>query len=444
MLNDTIVAISTALQEAAISIVRLSGNQAIDIVNQLFSKDLSQEPTYSVHYGILKDPVTKEFVDEVIVTLFRGPKSFTCEDIVEINCHGGVVITRQILTLCLSLGARLAEKGEFTQRAFLNGRIDLAQAESTLDMIEAPSLQATQLAGAGMMGSVKKLIDPLMVSIMDMIAHIETNIDYPEYTDVEQLTQEELLPKALDFKERVQKILKQAQSGKVIKEGLKTVIVGKPNVGKSSLLNALLEEDKAIVTDIAGTTRDLVEGWIRLENVTLHLIDTAGLRETSEVVEKIGIDKTKQVITEAELIIVVLDGSQPLSSEDEWLLNETKDQNRIIVYNKKDISEHHSDELWISAQNMEIQELIDEINHRYQDTQELIKKPILTNERQIALMRQSLDSIEKVIEGCELGLELDLVNIDLTNCYKSLASILMPVDEVNVISEIFSRFCLGK
>lgn len=444
MITDTIVAISTALSEAAISIIRLSGPESIEIVNKLFSKDLSQEKTYSIHYGKIHDPLDGQFVDEVIVSLFRGPKSFTCEDIVEINCHGGIVVTKQILTLCLAAGARLAENGEFTQRAFLNGRIDLAQAESILDMIEAPSLHAAQLAGQGMLGSVKKLVEPLMVSIMDMIAHIETNIDYPEYTDVQELTQEQLLPRAHDFKQRVEQILRQAQSGKVIKEGLKTVIVGKPNVGKSSLLNALLEEDKAIVTDIAGTTRDLVEGWIRLENVTLHLIDTAGLRETSEVVEKIGIDKTKQAITEAQLIIVVLDGSQPLSDEDEWLLNETKDQNRIIVYNKQDLAQKQRDGLWISAQSHQIDDLVNEINERYKDTQQLIQNPILTNERQISLMRQAHASIEKVIEGCEMDLELDLVNLDLTACYKSLASILMPVDQVNVISEIFSRFCLGK
>lgn len=444
MIKDTIVAISTALSEAAISIIRLSGDSAIDIINQMFNKDLTKAKHYSIHYGQLHDPYTKEFVDEVIISVFRGPKSYTCEDIVEINCHGGVVVTRQILTLCLSLGARLAEKGEFTQRAFLNGRIDLAQAESTLDMIQAPSQQATQLAGQGILGSVKKLVNPLMDSIMDIIAHIETNINYPEYTDVEELTQQEVLPQALEFKSKVEKILKQAQSGKVIKEGLKTVIVGKPNVGKSSLLNALLEEEKAIVTDIAGTTRDLVEGWIRLENVTLHLIDTAGYHETDELVEKIGIDKTKQVLAEAELIIVVLDGSQNLSEEDKWLLNETQDRNRIVVYNKKDLSERTDNQIWISAQQQDISELIKEINSRYQDTVQLVKQPLLTNERQISLMRQALNHIDKVIEGCEMGLELDLVNLDLTACYKALASILMPVDEVNVISEIFSRFCLGK
>lgn len=444
MLNDTIVAISTALSEAAISIVRLSGSESIEIVNRLFSKDLSEAKSFTIHYGTIRDPYTNQFVDEVLVSVFRAPKTFTTQDMIEINCHGGVVVTRQILTLCLSLGARLAEKGEFTQRAFLNGRIDLSQAEATLDMIQAPSTMASQMAGEGIMGSVKRLIDPLMVHIMDMIAHIETNIDYPEYTDVEELTQEELLPRAIDFKERVINILKQAQTGRIVKEGLKTVIVGKPNVGKSSLLNALLEEDKAIVTDIAGTTRDLVEGWIRLENVTLHLIDTAGLRETDEIVEQIGIDKTKQALEEAELVIVVIDGSEALSDDDKNLLEETKNLNRIIVYNKSDLGELYDDGIVISAQNNQIEPLILEINSRYQDTAALIGQPLLTNERQISLMRQAHDSIDKVIEGCEMGLELDLVNIDLTACYKSLASILMPVDEVNVIGEIFTRFCLGK
>lgn len=444
MLTDTIVAISTALSEAAISIVRLSGPMALDIINQLFNKDLSQSKTFTMHYGQIHDPFTGQFVDEVLVSVFRAPKTFTTEDMIEINCHGGVVVTRQILTLCLSLGARHAERGEFTQRAFLNGRIDLAQAESTLDMIQAPSIQASQMAGLGIMGSVRRLIEPLMVHIMDMIAHIETNIDYPEYTDVQELTQEQLLPRALEFKERVQQILKQAQTGQIVREGLKTVIVGKPNVGKSSLLNALLEEDKAIVTDIAGTTRDLVEGWIRLENVTLHLIDTAGLRETDEVVEKIGIDKTKEALHQAQLVIVVIDGSTNLSDDDQRLLEETKNLNRIVVYNKSDLGQLFDDGLVISAQNNLIQPLIDEINSRYKETTELINQPLLSNQRQISLMRQAQLSIEKVIEGCEMELELDLINIDLTACYKSLASILMPVDEVNVIGEIFTRFCLGK
>jgi len=444
MLQDTIVAISTSLAEAAISIVRMSGPDSIEIINKLFNKDLSEADSFTIHYGQITDPYSGNFVDEVLVSVFKAPKTFTTEDIIEINCHGGVVVTRQILTLCLSLGARLAEKGEFTQRAFLNGRIDLSQAEATLDMIQAPSTQATQLAGQGIMGSVKRLIEPLMVHIMDMIAHIETNIDYPEYTDVEELTHEELLPRAYDFKQQVQQILRQAQTGKIVKEGLKTVIVGKPNVGKSSLLNALLEEDKAIVTDIAGTTRDLVEGWIRLENVTLHLIDTAGLRETDEVVEQIGIDKTKQALHQAELAIVVIDGSEVLSEDDKKLLEDTKDLNRIVVYNKSDLGELYDDGIVISAQNNQIEPLITEINDRYKETVNLINTPLLSNERQISLMRQAHDSIERVIEGCEMGLELDLVNIDLTACYKQLASILMPVDEVNVIGEIFSRFCLGK
>lgn len=444
MLNDTIVAISTALSESAISIVRMSGPEAIEIADKLYSKDISKAKTYSIHFGHIIDPSDESFVDEAIISIFRGPKSFTCEDIVEINCHGGVVVTKHILTLCLSLGARLAIEGEFTQRAFLNGRIDLSQAEAILDMIHAPSLQATQLAGQQIQGSVKKLIEPLMTHIMDMVAHIETNINYPEYTDVEELTDQELLPKAYDFKDRVEKILRQAQTGKIVREGLKTVIVGKPNVGKSSLLNALLEEDKAIVTEIEGTTRDLVEGWIRLENVTLHLIDTAGLRETDEVVEKIGIDKSKQALKEAELVIVMLDGSRELSEQDNWLLEETKDQNRIVVYNKKDLVNPSDDKLWISAQQGEISALVDEINERYQDHQQLLKQPLLTNERQISLMRKAYDHILQVIEGCEMGLELDLVNIDLVSCYKALSAILTPNEEVNVLGEIFSRFCLGK
>lgn len=443
MLTDTIVAISTALSESAISIIRLSGSEAISIINHLFTKDLSQVETFTMHYGKIIHPHTKQLVDEVLVSVFLAPKTYTTEDVVEINCHGGVVVTQTILNLCLAQGARLALPGEFTQRAYLNGRIDLAQAEATHDMIAAPSEQAAQLAAQGISGSVKQLVVPLMTKIMDMIAHIETNIDYPEYTDVTELTIGELLPRAYEFKDEVHKILEHAKTGQIVRDGLKTVILGKPNVGKSSLLNALLQEDKAIVTSVAGTTRDLVEGWVRLENVTLHLIDTAGIRETQDVVERMGIEKSKQALKQAELIILLLDSGTELEQYDQWLLKETEGRNRIVVYNKSDLAPV-SEGLAISALKQEIKPLIDEINARYYLTHEVIKRPLLSNQRQIGCMSQAYEAILRVIELCEMGVELDLINLDLTQCYKQLASIIMPVDEVNVIGEIFSRFCLGK
>ena len=443
-LTDTIVAISTALDEAAISIVRMSGSEAIDIANKVFSKDLKRAKTFSAHYGQVVDPSTHKVLDEAIVNVFLAPKTYTCEDIVEINCHGGIVITKHILTLLLAQGARMAEPGEFTQRAFLNGRIDLAQAEATLDMIEAPSVQATEFAAQGIAGSVKKLIEPLISKMMDVIAHIETNIDYPEYTDIEQLTHEQVLPLSYELRAEMETILKRAQTGQIVKEGLKTVILGKPNVGKSSLLNAMLEEEKAIVTDIAGTTRDLVEGWIRLENVALHLIDTAGLRETEDVVEKIGIDRTKEALKKAQLAIVVLDASQELDEEDLAILELTKEVDRFVVYNKSDLATLKSDQLNISAIHGDVQSLVKAINKKYQDTQSVLSNPTLANERQIGLMKQAYDSLQRAIDASEMGVELDLVNIDLTTSYTQLSSILQPQGEINLLGEIFSRFCLGK
>lgn len=442
-LTDTIVAISTALDEAAISIVRMSGSEAVEIANKVFSKDLTDVKSFSAHYGQIKDPLEGVVLDEVIVNVFKAPKTYTCEDIVEINCHGGIVVTKQILTLLLSQGARMAEPGEFTQRAFLNGRIDLAQAEATLDIIEAPSEHASQFAAMGIAGSVKRLIEPLTSKMMDVIAHIETNIDYPEYTDIEQLTHEQVLPLSYEIKDEMEVILKRAQTGQIVKEGLKTVILGKPNVGKSSLLNALLEEDKAIVTDIAGTTRDLVEGWIRLENVSLHLIDTAGLRETEDVVEKIGIDRTKEALEKAQLAIVVLDASEQLDEQDEMILDMTKDMDRFVVYNKSDLVDKNN-EMSISAMLGDVTSLVDAINKKYQDTQVVLNNPTLANERQIGLMKQAYESLLRAIEAGEMGIELDLVNIDLTASYTQLRSILSPQGEINLLGEIFSRFCLGK
>lgn len=443
-LTDTIAAISTALDESAISIVRMSGPEAIDIANQLFSKDLSRVKTFTAHYGEIKDPHTHKMVDEVIINVFRAPKTYTKEDIVEINCHGGILVTKQILTLLLSMGARMAEPGEFTQRAFLNGRIDLTQAEATMDIIEAPTHQATEFAAQGISGSVKKLIEPLISQIMDIIAHIEVNIDYPEYEDIEQLTNETLLPKSEALLAEMGKVLAKAQTGKLIKEGVRTVILGKPNVGKSSLLNALLDEEKAIVTNIPGTTRDLVEGWIRLENIALHLVDTAGLRETDDVIERIGIDKTKEALTQAQLAIVVLDASQPLDEQDHWILKQTENMDRFVIYNKSDLIEEQTEGLYVSAITQDVESLVAAINEKYKETKVALSEPTLANERQIGLMRQSYDSLSKAVEALKMGIELDLVNIDLTDSYKQMASILQPAGEINILGEIFSRFCLGK
>lgn len=443
-LTDTIVAISTATGVGAISIVRLSGVDAIEIANKATSIDLNLQASHSIRYGKFLHPLTRDVMDEVMISVFRAPKTYTREDIVEINCHGGPVITRQILQSLLVYGARLALPGEFTQRAYLNGRIDLSQAEATMDLIDANSTLATQAAIQAIGGSVSKLLDPLLEKMMQIVTHIEVNIDYPEYDDVVEMTQELLLPLAYDVKADLITILKQAETGRLIKEGVKSVILGKPNVGKSSLLNALLEEDKAIVTDIAGTTRDLVEGWVRLDSITLHLIDTAGIRTTVDQIEQIGIDKSFQALNDAELVIVLLDGSQKLTQEDHLILEKTEGLNRIVVTNKQDILEFQHSDLVISAQDHQIQSLIEEINQRYQDSISLLKQPLLGNQRQVAHMQQALLYLNQALSAVEQSIELDIVNEDFVRCYQQLHAILSPAGSIDLVSEIFSRFCLGK
>lgn len=441
MLNDTIVAISTPLQEGAISIIRLSGSEAIEIVNKIFDKDLSLKQSHTITYGMIID-LDGNYVDEVLVSVFKAPKSYTTEDVVEINCHGGVYITRMIYSLCLSLGAKAARRGEFTERAFLNGRIDLTQAEGVNDIIIANNKTDAKNAIYTLKGSVRKIIDPLIEDLIQIISHIEVNIDYPEYEDVEMLSQETVLPLAKAWKDRIEEVIIKAQNSLVIKDGVDTVILGKPNVGKSSLLNALLEEDKAIVTDIAGTTRDLVEGKIRLNNITLNLIDTAGIRKTEDIVERIGIQKSLDALKNAELVIVVLDASVEMDEEDERLLDITKDYDRIVVYNKADIS--LKGELNVSALNKEVSNLIKAIEKKYEVQIHDSNENTLNNERQIGLALAAKSSMDNAIRLLEENVELDLVTIDLQNAYTSLKEIIGEVSKENLLDELFSRFCLGK
>lgn len=443
MFKDTIAAISTANQDGAISIVRLSGDEAIDIVNQLFTADLSKKASHTITYGTITDPNTQEAVDEVLVSIFRAPKTFTREDIVEINCHGGRFVTRKVLSLVLSYGARLAHPGEFTQRAFLNGRIDLTQAEAINDLINAKNNTNLKVAIKGVKGSIAKLLNPLIDELLDIIANIEVNIDYPEYDDVEQLTNERVLPMAKAWSEKIRLILTKSESSQMLKEGIRTAIIGKPNVGKSSLLNALLEEEKAIVTDIAGTTRDIVEGSIQLGHVALNLIDTAGIRETEDVVEKIGIDRSLKAIENAQLILMVLDASQPLDEQDEELLRLTENKTRILVYNKNDLVSV-SEGIAISAKDNELKPLIHEIERYFEKHLIAVEEPALNNERQISLMNRALQSMNQAIHSLEEGMELDLVTIDLQDSYTSLKEILGEVSRDDLLDTLFSNFCLGK
>lgn len=443
MFDSTIAVISTALSQGAISIVRVSGDQAIEIVQKIFSRDIRHVPSHTIHYGYILDD-DKEVVDEVLVSVFRGPKTYTTEDIVEINCHGGVYITRKILSLVLSHGATMAKPGEFTQRAFYHGRIDLSQAEAVEDMIEASNDTASHMAIQGIQGSVKKLLEPLIEDILNIIAQIEVNIDYPEYEDVEQLTTEELLPMTKQWLTKLDKILSRAQCGQLAKKGIDTVLIGRPNVGKSSLLNALLEEDKAIVTDIAGTTRDLVEGQIHIGPAQFNLIDTAGLRKSSDAIEQIGIEKTQEKLAQAQLVLLILDGSQPLTKEDEDLLEQTKDKNRLIIYNKKDAkSEKHPDGIWISAQNKEIDALLEAMKDLYQQDV-LTEQPLLSNERQIGLLNQAKQDMLQAKEAMEQGVEPDLVEIDIQAAHDHLKEILGEVHREDLLDTLFSKFCLGK
>ena len=442
MLNDTIVAISTSyITNGAISIIRLSGPEAFEVLNRIFECRTREYQGYRIYHGYIVE--NGERIDEVLVSTFLAPNSYTGENMVEINCHGGVFITRRILTLCLANGARQAINGEFTKQAFLNGKLDLTQAEAINDLIVATNKDDAKLAMNSLSGSISKLVDPLMDDIMQIVANIEVNIDYPEYDDVGIITANEIKPLVDDWLEKCDEILNIAEGSLIIKEGVKTVIVGKPNVGKSSLLNALLAEDKAIVTDIAGTTRDLVEGDVHLKNVTLHLIDTAGIHDTENLIEQIGIEKSRQALEEAQLIIVVLDGSAPLDEEDQELLELTEGKNRIIVYNKQDVSDKQHD-LGISALNGDIGELVNAINEMFASAQIALSQPALTNERQISLMSEARNSMLLVKQSLAQGVPLDLINEDLQNAYRCLKEILGEYSRDDLLDGIFSRFCVGK
>ena len=442
MFENTIAAISTSLQDGAISIIRLSGDKALEITQKIFDRNIINAKSHTIHYGFIID-ADKNPVDEVLISIFRAPKTYTREDIVEINCHGGTFITRKILSMVLSAGADLAKPGEFTQRAFYHGRIDLSQAEAVQDMIEASNNTAANRAIHGIKGSVKKLLQPLSDDLMDIIAQIEVNIDYPEYEDVEQLTTNDLLPKTNDWLDKIDHILARVQTGQMLKKGIDTIIVGKPNVGKSSLLNALLEEDKAIVTDIAGTTRDLVEGQIHIGSVQLNLIDTAGIRESNDKIEQIGIEKSQEKLKDAKLVLLVFDGSKELDEEDKQLLELTKDKMRLIIYNKLDKTSPDKDGIWISAANKEIQPLIDALENLYHE--DLLKEdPLLSNERQIGLLNQAKEDMLRAKEAMDMMVEPDLIEIDIQAAHDHLKEILGEVHREDLLDTLFSKFCLGK
>jgi tRNA modification GTPase len=440
MVTDTIAAIATANAMGAVSVIRISGEDAIDIAGKLIEKDLSQAAGYTIHYGTVKE--NGEPVDEVLVSVFRAPKSYTGENVIEVSCHGGLYITRRILSLILGSGARMARPGEFTERAFLNGKMDLAQAEGVDDLIRAKDAMNAKSAVHSLKGSVARLLEPLEEDLTQIISNIEVNIDYPEYDDVHVLSEEEVLPKSEAWLKQIHQIIETAQQAVTIREGIDTVILGRPNVGKSSLLNALLEEDKAIVTEIAGTTRDLVEGTVRIGGITLNLIDTAGVHATEDTIEKMGIDRSIQAMEKAQLIIVVLDGSEEMTEDDRKLLTMTENKNRIVVYNKAD--QKKTGDVSISAKNRQLDELIQAIQEKYEKELSAADTDTLNNERQIGLAIQAEKSMQDVVDSLKQGVELDLVTIDLENAWFALREITGKSGKEDLLDEIFSRFCLGK
>ena len=447
-MNDTIVAISTALGDGAISIIRISGENTINIVNDLFKeKDLFKVKSHTINYGhiVYKD----EIIDEVLLTIMKAPKTYTKEDIIEINTHGSIAVVNKLLEILLLSGCRLAEPGEFTKRAFLNGRIDLIESEGIMDLINSETEIARKIAVNEMSGKVSKLITDLRNKILELISNIEVNIDYPEYDDIEVVTIDKIKKETKYIKEKLINILKLSEDGKILKDGIKTVILGKPNVGKSSLLNALLEEEKAIVTNIKGTTRDIVEGSILIDGIKLNLIDTAGVRKSADIVEKIGIEKSISLIDEAQLVLLVLDSSEKLSEEDLFLLEKTKDKKRIIIMNKTDLNNvntYNENHIKISAKN---NYGIDQIK---QKIKELFKVGIITNgnltfftnARQIALLKSSLNSLEEVEKGIINNSEIDMIEIDLKLVWEKLGDIIGANYSDELLNDLFSRFCLGK
>ena len=392
---DTIVALATAPLKSALHIIRVSGSEAFTVVSKCFSKDIRNIKERTLLVGEIRD--NDKVIDEVVVAIYKGPKSFTGEDLVEIICHGSVLIANEIIELLLSKGSRLATNGEYSSRAFLNNRIDLIQAEAINDVINATTKEAKELSLLSLKGETSELIYPLKKRIADILSLIEVNIDYPEYEDIEVANKSDVISTIDELVPQIDKLVSEGEKGLIIKEGIKVALVGKPNVGKSSLLNALLGENKAIVTDIAGTTRDIVEGDINLGGVALHLLDTAGIREVDDKVESIGVNKSKETIKEADLVIVLLDASKELDKEDEEILNLTKETPRIIVYNKKDLSiKQKEGEIYISSINNDVSPLKEAIYNRLGLKEESFKIPSLNNTRQLGLLKNVKESLLKL------------------------------------------------
>ena len=450
-MNDTIVAISTALGVGAISIVRLSGNDAINIVNKCFEgKDLTKVNSHTIHYGFIKNET--ERIDEVLVSIMRAPKTYTTEDIVEINCHGGIITTKQVLETMLNAGARLAEPGEFTKRAFLNGRIDLIESEAIMDLIESKSSEAKKMALSQLYGDLSKLITSFRDRLKNLLSSIEVNIDYPEYYDIEIVTEEKIAKEIKSMKEELKNLIERSKSSSIIKNGIQTVILGRPNVGKSSILNKLLDEEKAIVTNVAGTTRDIVEGQTYIDGILIKFIDTAGIRKTDDIVEKIGVEKSLKAVEDADLIILVLNNNEELTAEDLEILEKTKDKQRIIVINKKDLERNiklpENLENVVETDTNSI-EGIDSLKSKIKEMFNLEKittkdYTYLSNSRQISLITKAYQSILSAEKSLNESLPIDLIAIDLKECFDLLGQAIGISYTDEIIDNLFENFCVGK
>ncbi|EVG58306.1 tRNA modification GTPase mnmE [Staphylococcus aureus OCMM6066] len=456
---DTITSISTPMGEGAIGIVRLSGPQAVEIADKLYKGKhlLNDVPSHTINYGHIIDPESKEVVEEVMVSVLRAPKTFTREDIIEINCHGGILTINRVLELTMTYGARMAEPGEFTKRAFLNGRIDLSQAEAVMDFIRSKTDRASKVAMNQIEGRLSDLIKKQRQSILEILAQVEVNIDYPEYDDVEDATTEFLLEQSKEIKQEINHLLDTGAQGKIMREGLSTVIVGKPNVGKSSMLNNLIQDNKAIVTEVAGTTRDVLEEYVNVRGVPLRLVDTAGIRETEDIVEKIGVKRSRKALSQADLILFVLNNNEALTQEDYTLYEVVKNEDVIVIVNKMDLEQNIDinevkdmiGDTPLIQTSMLKQEGIDELEIQIRDLffgGEVQNQDMtyVSNSRHISLLKQARQTIQDAIDAAESGVPMDMVQIDLTRTWEILGEIIGETASDELIDQLFSQFCLGK
>ncbi|MDF2960507.1 MAG: tRNA modification GTPase [Paenibacillus sp.] len=458
MIHDTIAAISTPLGEGGIAVIRISGDDAVAAADRIFfGKDkLTDAATHTVHYGYVKDPQTMARVDEVLVTVMKAPRSFTTEDVVEISCHGGFISVKKVLDLLLEQQVRLAEPGEFTKRAFLNGRIDLSQAEAVIDLIRAKSDRAYQVAMKQSEGTLSKRIKVLRHDLVELMAHIEVNIDYPEH-DVEEMTNAFIKNKCSAAMLQIEDLLNTARQGKILREGIVTAIVGKPNVGKSSLLNTLAQENRAIVTDIPGTTRDVIEEFVNVNGIPLKLLDTAGIRETSDLVEQIGVEKSKSALVEADLILLVFNGADPLEPDEMTLIEQLKDKQTIVIVNKLDLEQrieldvlkaHFPAERVVMMSLLEQQGITDLekaiASIFFSGQVESNDLTYVSNVRHISLLKKSKSALEEAYAATENFVPIDMIQIDIRNAWEYLGEIIGDSVGDSLIDQIFSQFCLGK